>query len=95
MTQFDLEIGKLMAQFVSLQQQLDGVCNRLEQTNKQLMRWHQDFDNFTGDIMEKMEKRFILRSEIAPIKAVLSVIAVATVSAICLSLSELIFNKLF
>ena len=95
MTQFELEIGKLMAQFASLQQQLDNVSKGMEQTNKQLMRWHQDFDNFTGDIMEKMEKRFVLRSEIAPIKAVLSVIAVATVSAICLSLSELIFKKLF
>ena len=54
MTQFELEIGKLMAQFASLQQQLDNVSKGMEQTNKQLMRWHQDFDNFTGDIMEKM-----------------------------------------
>ena len=95
MTRFELEIGKLMAQFDSLQQQLDSLSKAMERSNKQLMRWHQDFEIFTGDIMEKMEKRFVLRSEIAPIKAVLSVITVATVSAICLSLSELVFKKLF
>ena len=95
MTAFELEIGKLMAQFDSLQQRLDDVRKGMDNANKQLMKWHQEFENFAGDIMEKMEKRFILRSEIAPIKAMLSVIAVATVSAICLTLSELFFKRLF
>ncbi len=45
--------------------------------------------------MDKMEKKFVLRTEIAPIKAVLSLVAAATLSAICLNLSELLFNKLF
>ena len=95
MTRFELEIGKLMAQFDSLQQRLDIVTKGMDDTNKQLMKWHQDFELFTSEIMEKMEKRFILRSEIAPIKAILSVVAVATVSAICLTLSELFFQRLF
>ena len=95
MTAFELEIGKLMAQFDSLQQRLDDVRKGMDSTNKQLMKWHQEFENFAGDIMEKMEKRFILRSEIAPIKAMLSAVAIATVSAICLTLSELFFKHLF
>ena len=95
MTAFELEIGKLMAQFDSLQQRLDDVRKGMENTNKQLMKWHQEFEIFAGDIMEKMEKRFILRSEIAPIKAMLSIVAVATVSAIFLTLSELFFKRLF
>ena len=95
MTRFELEIGKLMAHFDGLQKRLDIVTKGMDDTNKQLMKWHQDFEIFTAEIMEKMEKRFILRSEIAPIKAVLSVIAVATVSAICLTLSELFFKRLF
>lgn len=95
MTRFELEVGKLMAQFESLQQRLDIVTKGMDDTNKQIMKWHRDFEIFTNEIMEKMEKRFILRSEIAPIKSVLSVVAVATVSAICLTLSELIFNRLF
>ena len=95
MTKFELEIGKLMAQFDSLQQRLDIVTKGMENTNRQLIKWQLDFEQFAGDIMEKMEKRFILRSEIAPIKSVLSVIAVATISAICLTLSELILKHLF
>ena len=95
MTRFELEIGKLMAQFDSLQQRLDIVTKAMDDTNKQIMKWRRDFEIFSSEIMEKMEKRFILRSEIAPIKSVLSVVAVATLSAICLTLSELIFNRLF
>lgn len=95
MTAHELEIGKLMAQFESLQHRLDDVRRGMENTNKQLEKWHQEFENFSGDIMEKMEKRFILRSEIAPIKAILSVVFVATLSAVCLTLSELIFKRLF
>ena len=56
MTAFELEIGKLMAQFEGLQQRLDDVRKGMESTNKQLMKWHQEFENFAGDIMEKMEK---------------------------------------
>ena len=67
----------------------------MDDTNKQIIKWHRDFEIFSSEIMEKMEKRFILRSEIAPIKSVLSIVAVATLSAICLTLSELIFNRLF
>lgn len=93
MTQFDVEIGKLMAQFESVQQRIDELKKGMDNTNKQLQIWRKDFDCFTGEIMEKMEKRFVLRSELAPIKAVLSVIAVATVSAICLNLSEMFFSK--
>ncbi len=95
MTAFEVEIGKLMAQFESVQARIDELKKGMDNTNRQIIHWRSDFDKFTGDIMEKMEKRFILRSELAPIKAVLSVIAVATVSAICLSLSELLFQKLF
>ena len=95
MTRFELEIGKLMAQFDALQQRLDTVSKGMDDTNKRLMSWHQDFENFTGEIMEKMEKRFILRSEIEPIKAILSVVAVTTLSAICLTLSEIFFKQLF
>ncbi len=95
MTVRELEIGKLMAHFEALQQRLDDVRKGMEDTNQRLIKWHREFENFAGDIMEKMEKRFILRSEVAPLKAVLSVVAVATVSAICLTLSELIFKRLF
>ena len=95
MTQFDVEIGKLMAQFESVQQRIDELKKGMDNTNKQLQIWRKDFDSFTGSVMEKMEKRFVLRSELAPIKAILSVIAAATASAICLNLSELVFSKLF
>ena len=60
MTRFELEIGKLMAQFDSLQQRLDIVTKGMDDTNKQIMKWHRDFESFTGEIMEKMEKRFIV-----------------------------------
>ncbi len=95
MASFDLQIGKLMAQFDSLQSRIDDVRKGMDNTNRQLAKWHGEFETFAGDIMEKMEKRFILRSEIAPIKAALSVVLVATVSAICISLSELFFKRLF
>ena len=95
MTRFELEIGKLMAQFEGLQQRLDTVSKGMDDTNKRLLAWYQDFENFTGEIMEKMEKRFILRSEIEPIKAILSVIAVTMFSTICLTLSELFFKQIF
>ena len=95
MTTFELEIGKLMAQFDSLQKRIDDVQKGMESTNRQLAKWHSDFSDFTGAIMDKIEQKFVLRSEIAPIKAVLSLVAAATLSAICLNLSELIFNKLF
>ena len=94
MTQFDVEIGKLMAQFENVQQRIDELKKGMDTTNKQLQNWRKDFDCFTGEIMEKMERKFVLRSELAPIKAILSVIAAATVSAICLNLSDLIFSKL-
>ena len=93
MTKFDIEIGKLMAEFESIQQRIDELKKGMDNTNKQLQIWRKDFDCFTGEIMEKMEKRFVLRSELAPVKAILSVIAAATVSAICLNVSELFFTK--
>ena len=95
MTRFELEIGKLIAQFNSLQQQLDVVTKGMDNTNKQLMKLHANFENFSREIMEKMERKFILRSEMAPIKSILSVVAVAMISAICLTLSELFFSRLF
>lgn len=95
MTRFDLEIGKLMAQFESLQQQIEVLNKGMENTNQQLAKLSVDFGHFSGQIFEQMDKRFVRRSDLAPVKAFLSVALVSTFSALCLTLSEIFLKRLF
>ena len=95
MTHFDLEVGKLMAQFESLQQQIEVLNKGMENTNQQLAKLAADFGRFSGQIFEQMDTRFVRRSDLAPIKAFLSVAWVSTFSALCLTLSEIFLKRLF
>lgn len=95
MPTIQVEIGKLMAQFSGLSLQIEELKKGMENTNRQLMKLHGEFTSFSSKIGKEMEARFLTRSEIAPLKAVLSVVAVTTLSAICLTVTEMILNRLF
>ncbi len=93
MPTFQVEIGKLMARVDGLAAQIDELKKGMDDTNRQLSRLTTQLAAFSSDVMKDMEKKFITRAEIAPIKAVLSVVAATTFSAFCLAAAELFFNK--
>lgn len=100
-TEFSLEIGKLMAQVDILQNQLSDIKKEVCSTKNQIVSVHSELLNFMGKVQhktacqtlhDKMNKDFISRSEITPIKSILNVIAVTTITAICVALMNLIIK---
>ncbi len=94
MTDFELEVGKLMAQFSALENQIVELKKGLNNSNRQVNRLHNDFLKFSNTIIQKMEANFITRNEIAPIKTVVSIGLAAAFSSICLTLSEIFFKNI-
>lgn len=95
MAEIKIEMGKLMAQFSSLNQAISELKKGMENTNKEVLKLHTELMGLSGSIFQKMEKTYIKRSELAPIKGLLSVAAVTLFSAICLSITELLVFKVW
>ena len=95
MAEIKIEMGKLMAQFSSLNASLQTLQNKMENTTSKLDNLHREFLSFTDTLLPQMTQHFIRRSELAPFKRLLSVVAVTLFSAICLSLTELILARYF
>ena len=93
MAVLQVEIGKLMARVDGLAAQIEDLKKGMDSTNRQLVRLTTQLAAFSADMMTEMEKKFITRAEIAPIKAVLSVVAATTFSAFCMAAAELFFHK--
>ena len=96
-----LELGKLMAQVGALQQQLTDIKKEVTQAKNQMMHVHTELLNFMGTVQsktacqiihDKMKADYVMRAEIAPMKAILGVIALTTTTAICMAVVELIFK---
>lgn len=101
MATLTMEIGKLMAQVDSLQKQLALIQKEISQTKNQIASVHTELLNFMGTVQEKtvcqafrerLVKEYIPRSEIAPIKAFLGMIALTTVTAIGAAFFNLILK---
>lgn len=101
MPAFSLEIGKLMAQVDTLQKQLADIKKEVCCTKNQITSVHTELLNFMGTVQqksacqtlhEKISKDFIARQEIAPVKFILNIIAATTVTAICVTIMNLILK---
>jgi|GEM_PF-2985757 len=95
MPQIQIEMGKLMAQFSALNHTLNILQDKMEKTTMKLDNLHHEFTSFSDCLIPHMSRHFILRSELAPFKRLLSVVAVTLFSAICISLTELIVARNF
>ncbi len=101
LSEFSLEMGKLMAQVDGLQKQLADIKKDVSSTKTQITSVHAELLNFMGTVQkksvcqvmhDKLNKEFIMRREIAPIKAILNVIAATTITAICIAIMDLILK---
>lgn len=101
MTELSLELGKLMAQVDALQKQLTDIKKEVCSTKNQIVGVHTELLNFMGTVQQKtacqslhdrIGKDFILRTEITPIKSVLNIIALTTITAICVAFMNLILK---
>lgn len=101
MPEIKLELGKLMAQVEALQKQLGEIKKEVCTTKNQVDTVHSELLNFMSSVQtkntcsqlhEKLSKDFVLRSEIAPLKSVIHIISLTTVSAICLAFIQLILK---
>lgn len=101
MTEVSLELGKLMAQVDALQKQLTDIKKDVCSTKNQITSVHTELINFMGTVQkktacqnmhEKISKDFISRTEITPIKSILNVIALTTLTAICVAFMNLILK---
>ena len=96
-----MEMGKLMATVVSLQNQLTDIKKQVCALTKQLSALHDEIREFIGSaqtkivcehIHERLKKEYVARSELAPFKTILGAISVTTVTAICVALLNLILK---
>ncbi|MGN1063610.1 MAG: hypothetical protein ACI4QM_04745 [Alphaproteobacteria bacterium] len=101
MTQFSLEIGKLMAQVDTLQKQLTDIKKEVCSAKQQIVDVHAELLNFMGTVQlktdcaklhDKFGMQYISRAEIAPVKSVLNIMAATAVTAICIALMNLILK---
>lgn len=101
MTQFSLEIGKLMAQVDTLQKQLTDIKKEVCSAKQQIVDVHTELINFMGTVQlksdcaglrEKINTQYMSRAEIAPVKSVLNIMAATTLTAICIALMNLILK---
>ena len=97
----NLELGKLMATVEALQKQLVELKKDMQILNNQITKVHSELLNFMGNVQTKsacsfihetLAKNFVQRSEIAPIKTLISAISITTVTAICVAILNLIFK---
>ena len=96
-----MEIGKLMAQVDTLQKQLGAIQKEICQTKEQITDVHTELINFMAVVQkksvcaaihDKLEKAYVPRSEIAPLKAVAGMITLTTITAIVAAFFNLILK---
>ncbi|MBR4927237.1 MAG: hypothetical protein IKY98_02805 [Alphaproteobacteria bacterium] len=101
MTVYTLEIGKLMGQVDTLQKQLTDIKKEVCSTKKQITDVHTELTNFMGTVQckseclmmrEKIGKEYVMRSELAPVRFVLHIMAATALTAICVALMNLILK---
>lgn len=101
MTEYTLEIGKLMAQVDALQKQLTDIKKEVCSAKKQIVDVHTELINFMGTVQRKSDcrilydkigKDFISRQELAPIRNILNIMAATAVTAICVALMNLVLK---
>lgn len=101
MSVYTLEIGKLMAQVDALQKQLTDIKKEVCSTKKQIADVHTELINFMGTVQlkgdcrvlyDKIGREYISRKELAPIRAVLNIMAATAVTAICVAFMNLILK---
>ena len=97
----NLELGKLMATVEALQKQLIDLKKDMMSLNNQITKVHTELLNFMGTVQTKsactllhdmLSKTYIQRTEIAPIKTLISAISITTVTAICVAILNLILK---
>lgn len=81
----DMEIGKLIARLDAVQQDISDMKTQIDLLRRQVAV-------LPADLQKETEKRFMTRIEAAPIKNALSMMALTTLSAICIGLVQLFFN---
>lgn len=101
MTEYTLEIGKLMAQVDALQKQLTDIKKEVCSAKKQITDFHTELINFMGMVQRKSEcrmlydkigKDYISRQELAPVRNILNIMAATTVTAICIAVLNLVLK---
>lgn len=101
MSEYTLEIGKLMAQVEALQKQLTDIKKDVCSTKKQIADVHTELINFMGVVQRKSDcrilydkigKDFVSRQELAPVRNILNVMAATALTAICVALMNLILK---
>ena len=97
----NLELGKLMATVEALQKQMVDLKKDMQGLNSQIGKVHTELLNFMGTVQTKsacallhdsLAKTYIQRTEIAPLKALVSTISITTVTAICVAFLNLILK---
>ena len=97
----NLELGKLMATVEALQKQLVDLKKDMMGLNNQITKVHTELLNFMGTVQTKsactllhdmLAKTYIQRSEIAPLKTLVSTITITTATAICVAVLNLILK---
>ncbi len=81
----DIELGKLMAR-------LDAVQQDIAEMKTQIDLLRQQIAILPANLQKETEKRFISRAEWMPIKNMLSMVVLTTISAICMGVVQLFFN---
>ena len=98
---FSVEIGRLMAFADSQQKQLAEIKRQVSDLCNQITSVHTELLNFMGSVQnksacqtihDKLHQEFILRREIAPIRSLISAIALTTATAISIALLNLILK---
>ncbi|MGN0919311.1 MAG: hypothetical protein ACI4OR_00920 [Alphaproteobacteria bacterium] len=98
---FSLEIGRLMALADSQQKQLAEIKKHVADLNSQITSVHTELLNFMASVQNKstcreihnqLRQEFVLRREIAPIRSLISAIALTTATAILMALLNLILK---
>lgn len=101
MTVYTLEIGKLMAQVDALQKQLTEIKKEVCSTKKQIVDVHTELINFMGNVQcktdcqllrDKINKEYMLKKELAPVRFVLNIMAASAITAICVAFMNLILK---
>lgn len=77
----ELQIGQLTAQMESVRSDISDIKIKMDKLMMSLNAFPND-----------MEKKFVTRLELMPIKSVLSMVVLTTVSALCIGIVQIFFD---
>ena len=98
---FSIEIGRLMAladsqqkQLAEIKKQVADLCNHITSVHTELLNFMGSVQNKSAcqTIHDKLHQEFVMRREIAPIRSLISAIALTTATAISIALLNLILK---